>query len=273
MAGKGGGAWKVAYADFVTAMMAFFMVMWLTAQKPEVKQAVAGYFRDPYAIFHGSESGAAAEAQPVEDPKRGHDAASQRRRVSNTGDDANYQFAVLFAADDATLDATAREDIRTFAPTMVGKLNRVEVRAHCQRKPLPEGSPFQDLLDLCYARGRAVQQELEAQGIAANRIRLSQAGANEPLAANLTPEELRLNSRVDVILLDDLVDSPWQKAASAERGAAAPPAHGKQPPAGESGPEQAHAGSTPTASADHGGETAPEAHADEHAAPTPGSHH
>ena len=33
MAGHGGGAWKVAYADFVTAMMAFFMVMWITAQK------------------------------------------------------------------------------------------------------------------------------------------------------------------------------------------------------------------------------------------------
>ena len=40
MAGKGGGSWKVAYADFVTAMMAFFMLMWLTAQKPEVKEAV-----------------------------------------------------------------------------------------------------------------------------------------------------------------------------------------------------------------------------------------
>ena len=46
MAG-GGGAWKVAYADFVTAMMAFFMVMWLVNQAPEVKEAVAGYFQDP----------------------------------------------------------------------------------------------------------------------------------------------------------------------------------------------------------------------------------
>lgn len=48
--GHGGhhsGAWKVAFADFMTAMMAFFLVMWLTGQKDEVKQAVAGYFRDP----------------------------------------------------------------------------------------------------------------------------------------------------------------------------------------------------------------------------------
>ena len=45
MAGKGGGAWKVAYADFVTAMMAFFMVMWLVGQDSEKKEAVAQYFQ------------------------------------------------------------------------------------------------------------------------------------------------------------------------------------------------------------------------------------
>ncbi len=48
--GHHGGAWKVAYADFVTAMMAFFLVMWLVSQKQEVKAAVGGYFRDPGAF-------------------------------------------------------------------------------------------------------------------------------------------------------------------------------------------------------------------------------
>ena len=42
-----GGAWKVAFADFMTAMMAFFLVMWLVGQSPEVRNAVAGHFRDP----------------------------------------------------------------------------------------------------------------------------------------------------------------------------------------------------------------------------------
>jgi len=45
--GHHGGAWKVAYADFVTAMMAFFMVMWLLNSGEKVKEAVAGYFNDP----------------------------------------------------------------------------------------------------------------------------------------------------------------------------------------------------------------------------------
>ncbi|MGC4004324.1 MAG: flagellar motor protein MotB [Pirellulales bacterium] len=48
MAGKGGGAWKVAYADFVTAMMAFFLVMWLVASNDKAKKAVAEYFRSPW---------------------------------------------------------------------------------------------------------------------------------------------------------------------------------------------------------------------------------
>lgn len=47
MAAKGGGQWKVAYADFVTAMMAFFLVMWITAQDQKIKQAVARYFNNP----------------------------------------------------------------------------------------------------------------------------------------------------------------------------------------------------------------------------------
>ena len=38
--GHHGGAWKVAFADFMTAMMAFFLVMWLVGQKPEVREAV-----------------------------------------------------------------------------------------------------------------------------------------------------------------------------------------------------------------------------------------
>lgn len=43
-----GGAWKVAYADFVTAMMALFMVLWLTSQDESLKRDLAQYFQDPY---------------------------------------------------------------------------------------------------------------------------------------------------------------------------------------------------------------------------------
>ena len=46
-AGHHGGAWKVAYADFVTAMMSLFIVLWLMNSSEQIKKAVAGYFNDP----------------------------------------------------------------------------------------------------------------------------------------------------------------------------------------------------------------------------------
>ena len=47
-AGHHGGAWKIAFADFATAMMAFFLVLWLmSSATPEQKKAISGYFKDP----------------------------------------------------------------------------------------------------------------------------------------------------------------------------------------------------------------------------------
>ena len=48
MAAGGGGSWKVAYADFVTAMMALFMVLWILNQDQEVKGSVESYFQNPW---------------------------------------------------------------------------------------------------------------------------------------------------------------------------------------------------------------------------------
>ncbi len=54
--GHHGGAWKVAYADFVTAMMALFIVLWIIGQSKPVKDAVAAYFRDPSGLQKGAAS-------------------------------------------------------------------------------------------------------------------------------------------------------------------------------------------------------------------------
>jgi chemotaxis protein MotB len=48
--GHHGGAWKVAYADFVTAMMALFIVLWIIAHNQNIRSSVAQYFRDPGAV-------------------------------------------------------------------------------------------------------------------------------------------------------------------------------------------------------------------------------
>ena len=61
--GHHGGAWKVAYADFVTAMMALFIVLWLMNTSKKIQDAVGGYFRDP----NGTASKPASEKPGVSD--------------------------------------------------------------------------------------------------------------------------------------------------------------------------------------------------------------
>jgi chemotaxis protein MotB len=78
--GHHGGAWKVAYADFVTAMMAFFLVLWIVGQSQAVKAGVAGYFRNPgvlenarsNGILPGGDEGIAPNAPPKLDNSTGN---------------------------------------------------------------------------------------------------------------------------------------------------------------------------------------------------------
>ncbi len=63
--GHHGGAWKVAYADFVTAMMALFIVLWLLGSSDPVKKAVAGYFRDPTGHSNQNGSGQSGASENI----------------------------------------------------------------------------------------------------------------------------------------------------------------------------------------------------------------
>jgi len=61
--GHHGGSWKVAYADFVTAMMAFFLVMWIVGMDSDVKDLVEGYFNNPIAFRQAYGAGITPIAQ------------------------------------------------------------------------------------------------------------------------------------------------------------------------------------------------------------------
>ena len=78
MAGKGGGSWKVAYADFVTAMMAFFMVMWILAQNKPVQEGDRPLLQRPLENLvetHGRRAG-----RSLDGAQQGR-AATRRRRL------------------------------------------------------------------------------------------------------------------------------------------------------------------------------------------------
>lgn len=65
--GHHGGAWKVAYADFVTAMMSLFIVLWLMNTSDHVRKVIAGYFNDPLGKTNqtGTDRAGVADALPL----------------------------------------------------------------------------------------------------------------------------------------------------------------------------------------------------------------
>jgi chemotaxis protein MotB len=84
--GHHGGAWKVAYADFVTAMMAFFLVLWIVGQSRAVRAGVAGYFRDPgvldqqysTGVLPGATTGISPDGPPSMYQREGAPTAADR---------------------------------------------------------------------------------------------------------------------------------------------------------------------------------------------------
>lgn len=78
--GHHGGSWKVAYADFVTAMMAFFMVMWIMGLSDETRAQIQGYFKDPLAFAktqQASRTLVAPKGMQQSKPGSGHQGQSQ----------------------------------------------------------------------------------------------------------------------------------------------------------------------------------------------------
>lgn len=93
-AGHHGGAWKVAFADFATAMMAFFLVMWLASSAtPEQKRAISGYFQDPIGFTES--------ASPHVIDLGGTPTPSPDRSLNDTIDPAVQQSESKMDADQA----------------------------------------------------------------------------------------------------------------------------------------------------------------------------
>jgi chemotaxis protein MotB len=236
MAGKGGGAWKVAYADFVTAMMAFFLVMWITSQNDEVKKAIGGYFQDPWgnsgeptspslhtpvgvsgeAPFADIPSGIMPHRSPQADvenatePEPGAASVWQQRQkvhLQTNPDRMLPALVVNFDEGSAELPQAAQDRLAALLPALVGKRNKIEIRAHSTRRPLPEGGPFQDHWQLCYARSVATMEFLAAKGVEPERIRLSQSAAHEPLTTRFESDWQNSNNFVEVFVLTEVVVS------------------------------------------------------------------
>jgi chemotaxis protein MotB len=242
MAGKGGGAWKVAYADFVTAMMAFFLVMWITAQSNSVKQAIAKYFEHPYDAASRSltpskgSSGASliplhrdmdghaphtdvkgksalgggmlSDDQPPDDPANVPRSGGIKKRTGFMLRDDSQQGVgnvIFFSGDSTDLDARAKQSINELAPIFIGKLNKIEIRGHTGKTASDDEAPTSKMWQLSYERCQAVMRQLILQGIEPRRIRLSQAGSYEPDIDGDGQSRFD-GARVEVYMLPEYVD-------------------------------------------------------------------
>ena len=247
MAGKGGGgAWKVAYADFVTAMMAFFLVMWITAQSKPVKQAVAEYFEDPLGTNDGSrstsirgpedattvgqfESGrgpgrslAMANLKSNKPPNpQGVSAVKPPRMVISRDGDHTRSTGTLvtFASDSVELDARQRERLDLLVPLLLGKPNLVEIRGRVEERFGPVDASLPDGWQFAYGRCISVMRFLTERGVDVDRLRLSQTGAAAPFTVLPEGEAMAQGACVEVFSLseyargfDNIHDSRVRKA-------------------------------------------------------------
>lgn len=93
--------------------------------------------------------------------------------------------------------------LRLIVDQFQGKLQKIEIRGHTSRRPLPKDSPFADHWDLAYARCREVQKVLVDAGIDPKRLRISVAGPNEPSYTGDDVARRKANSRVEAFLLNE----------------------------------------------------------------------
>ncbi|MBI4263331.1 MAG: OmpA family protein [Acidobacteria bacterium] len=202
-----GGAWKVAYADFVTAMMAFFLVMWLVAQGPQVRNNVAAYFRDPGAfeqagrgVLPGSEAGVTGGGQPglarpsnppsdVEAAKAALERAAEQLRqiVQSKFADIQHRVEITVTEEGLRIELSeapndgfftsgsarmkpATEQLLAAIATELGQLpNHVAVEGHTDSLPYGPGNQYTNW-ELSADRANAARRVIERTGIRAAQI-------------------------------------------------------------------------------------------------------
>jgi chemotaxis protein MotB len=235
MAGKGGGAWKVAYADFVTAMMALFLVLWLTAQSPEIKHAVARSFTSPFSSPDEPKTGLldSPESKVNHDPRDGDFAlasvveitvlkrlsqqifealhASHSEDLSTvvqiSFDDSHLRVNVfdrhsqpIFEANSDRLTELGRFIFSTLAWQVVHYPDQLAVQLEGHTLPGEStGRPDQGTWDLSIDRANAVRRLLLDLQVPAERIRnVTGFGAARPINRENPGDDA--NRRVGLIL-------------------------------------------------------------------------
>ncbi len=141
-----GGAWKIAYADFVTAMMAFFLLMWLlgSTAKGEL-QGIAAYFSSPLKVSMQGGDGAGNSSSVI--PGGGNDLSKVHGQVRRSDDDSatNRRTSIEAArAERARIDAQRIRALQAKIDAMITENPRLnEYRSQIRIDVTPDGLQIQ----------------------------------------------------------------------------------------------------------------------------------
>ncbi len=233
--GHHGGSWKVAYADFVTAMMAFFLVMWIVGMDQGVRDMVQGYFNNPVGFkrqFSGGGNPVSSGHSPSNLDLRRNPILSrevQRARFEEVGEEIRGKLveaglATEFEADveiviteeglrielmetgteetffdksSATLKPLLQKVLEIVAPELEALPNDVVVEGHTDALPFP--TPGYTNWDLSVDRANAARRSLQGSGLSEKRLVEVRGYAQRQLKVPDSPLDPR-NRRISILL-------------------------------------------------------------------------
>jgi chemotaxis protein MotB len=224
-----GGAWKVAYADFVTAMMALFIVLWLLSASEKVQKAVGGYFQDPTG--QGRQTGTTTsgvsetlslnEKQLNEIKEKVQQAMNQIPALK----DLQNQIKITITAEGLRIDLleTKRglffengdpkptdaggELLKVLANELAKLPNKIVIEGHTDSTPY--GRPDYSNWELSADRANAARRILTDSGLGANRISQVRGFADQRLLLKDDPTNPS-NRRISIIVRNQGMDDPGQ---------------------------------------------------------------
>ncbi len=225
--GHHGGAWKVAYADFVTAMMALFIVLWLMNTSKEVRDAVGGYFKDPRATskFVGtSKQGANVIVTTIKQQDLEKLKADLLRSIHHLDplDKLKNQIEITITPEGLRIDlmesakgtffelgsaqpTPALVDILKLLAQQLGQLpNHISIEGHTDSTPY-SGKRAYDNWDLSTDRANEARRMMQSGGIRPGQISQVRGFADQRLRLPQKPMDPS-NRRISMIVQYQVLD-------------------------------------------------------------------
>jgi chemotaxis protein MotB len=219
-AGHHGGAWKVAYADFVTAMMSLFIVLWLMNASKEVKEAVGGYFKDPSG--NSRLVGSNANGTSVFVAMKKEDLHNLKEKLQNSihridpMDKLKHQIEITITDEGLRIELMESEKgtffqlgsaqptpalkdlLQALSPELGSLPNKVSIEGHTDSKPYSQTNSY-DNWDLSSDRANEARRMMQKEGVRKDQFSQVRGFADQRLRLADHPEDPS-NRRVSLIV-------------------------------------------------------------------------